>query len=1186
MKKNLLLTFLLFVGTIVNAQIEPTAYRGAFAPAPAAMWTDTWTNFTPQTTDYATKTAGGNAITKTDVQVDGNIDSNTYWTKDKLYHLNTVIYITNNATLTIQPGTVIVGNKAAVGGSALVVTRGAKLIADGTKNEPIVFTSNQAAGSRATGDWGGVILLGKSTYNLNGGEGSIEGIIPSDYTKFGGLLAPVATDNSGILRYVRIEFGGYVFSPNNEINGLTMGAVGNGTVIDYVQTSFINDDSFEWFGGTVNCKHLVAFSNIDDDFDTDNGYSGTVQFGLALRDPSRADAPAVSTSEGFESDNNATGSTATPKTSAIFSNMTMIGASYRATLPGASALAVGYERAVRIRRNSELKIYNSVFTDYKKGLELNGSACIANLAANTLQFRNNILSGSGTGTNLTGITSTEFTDRGNSQVTSAGATTLMTAPYDVTDGTKYYGGSIDFRPLAAGPLESGSSFANSYINAALTKAAPVVTPTVLYCQGATASPLSATVSVNSGNTLLWYTVATGGVGSATAPTPSTATLGSTVYYVSQVYANATESLRSKITVTVSVPAMPTAITGSLPICSFIGTATPVTYTATLSTVIGTTYKWVLPTGATAASPAVLVSGTTYTTTSNAIVVSFAGVATGAATYPLSVQAVSPLGGCESAAKTITLTAALPVTPASLVLNDLASATPTTAITAVGPYVGTVKELKLTAGVVAGATYEWTLPAGARTTATTTAVAEETTGTFVTNTNVIYIDLAPEAGVGSLVISVKAKLGCGVSALARTLTLTKALPAVPALITPSSVNVCSVAGTSAIVSYSVAPVAGAFADGYSWTVPTGATIVTASPDGTLIDVTYSSSFTAGNVTVTASNGVGITAAKTLAVAKTAPAIPTITGQLTGITGNQNFRVNYFISSTNSTSKTITGPIGSILRSALQPSNTTNTLTTAESTFSVVFPTSYTTGTITATASNGCSTSAAKVITVTSATPVTYVAPTVIYGNNINEGGAATAATTYCTTVNSPKKVSVDAIANIPNGASFNGSVWSQGVYVWEVTGTNPGQIIAGQGTNAISINFYSPFGGAASTGTQTVSVKLVTPNNTTTVYSVDLNPGGCSTARMSAPEVVVSETQLYPNPTSDFFNLEIPANDLTSVDVTVYSYNGTIVNKKRHDLEKGNNTITTNVSSLANGIYFVKFENPTTKNVEVKRFIKK
>ena len=159
--------------------------------------------------------------------------------------------------------------------AALIAERGGKLIAKGTATEPIVFTSEEVAGSRKPGDWGGIILCGKAKNNQT--EQQIEG---GPRTKHGGADD---ADNSGALSYVRIEFAGYPFQKDKEINGLTLGSVGSGTEIDHVQVSYSNDDSFEWFGGTVNCKYLVAYKGWDDDFDTDNGFSGKVQYGLSLR---------------------------------------------------------------------------------------------------------------------------------------------------------------------------------------------------------------------------------------------------------------------------------------------------------------------------------------------------------------------------------------------------------------------------------------------------------------------------------------------------------------------------------------------------------------------------------------------------------------------------------------------------------------------------------------------------------------------------------------------------------------------------------------------------------------------------------------------------------------------------------------------------------------------------------------
>ncbi|MCX6181172.1 MAG: hypothetical protein NT150_04510, partial [Bacteroidetes bacterium] len=237
----------------------PTTYRGAFEPN-VAMWTDNWTNWDPQNTVYSNPTD----------TVKTSITTNTTWTANKTYILSGQIYVKNGATLTIQPGTVIRGNKASTG-AGLFICQGSKINAKGTAANPIVFTSNQAAGSRAQGDWGGLILLGRASNNQPNGIANIEGLAPTPETQYGGGLTPDDTDNSGTLSYVRVEWGGYVYQQDKEINGITFGSVGNGTTVDHIQVSYSNDDAFEWFGGTVNCKHLVSYRNLDDDFDTDFG---------------------------------------------------------------------------------------------------------------------------------------------------------------------------------------------------------------------------------------------------------------------------------------------------------------------------------------------------------------------------------------------------------------------------------------------------------------------------------------------------------------------------------------------------------------------------------------------------------------------------------------------------------------------------------------------------------------------------------------------------------------------------------------------------------------------------------------------------------------------------------------------------------------------------------------------------
>ena len=374
---------LMLASIIVSAQ-DVTSYRGAFAPAPTRQWTESWANFDPQNAAYPA----------TNVTVSGTITANTTWTSNNTYLLSGVVYIDSLITLTIEPGTVIRGSG---GNSSLLVERGGKLIAEGTQCNPIVFTSNVAAGSRAPGQWGGIVVLGRARHNL-GTNILIEGLDPANIENYHGGTDD--DDNSGVLKYVRIEYGGFIFSANNEINGLTMGSVGRGTTIDYVQVSFINDDAYEWFGGSVNAKHLVAYRNIDDDFDTDNGFSGIVQYALSIKDPALSD---VSQSEGFESDNDnpGTGQSRYPKTSASFYNVTQLGAfrcASNAAGSGVSPTSFLHRRGARLRRNTDLKVFNSIFMANWRGLFLDGALALANVDQDSLVFRNNIIAGDFTST--------------------------------------------------------------------------------------------------------------------------------------------------------------------------------------------------------------------------------------------------------------------------------------------------------------------------------------------------------------------------------------------------------------------------------------------------------------------------------------------------------------------------------------------------------------------------------------------------------------------------------------------------------------------------------------------------------------------------------------------------------------------------------------------------------------------
>jgi hypothetical protein len=384
------------------------------------------------------------------ITVSGDITTDTKWYANARYMLSGFVYVKNNATLTIEPGTIIKGVSGTKG--ALMIERGSKIMAAGTADKPIVFTSDKPKGQRAYGDWGGVVLCGKAPTNKHDsgtGVGVAEGGIGSLY----GGTDP--NDNSGVLQYVRIEFPGIglTATANSEINGLTLYAVGSGTTIDHVQVSYSGDDSYEWFGGSVNCKYLVAFRGWDDDWDTDNGYSGKVQFFVSLRDPAIADQ---STSNGFESDNDADGSTLSPFTSAMFVNGSVFGPKVTTSTTINSLFGHG----MQIRRGSRLSIYNTVVAGWPYGLYVDGALGDSPLQAtnNVLQIENCVISGMGTNykenaTSLAGTAAWFTVAARNNTVYATNDLLQIADPFNLS--------SPNFLPAAGSPLLTGASFSNS-----------------------------------------------------------------------------------------------------------------------------------------------------------------------------------------------------------------------------------------------------------------------------------------------------------------------------------------------------------------------------------------------------------------------------------------------------------------------------------------------------------------------------------------------------------------------------------------------------------------------------------------------------------------------------------------------------------------------------------------------------
>ncbi len=316
--------------------------------------------------------------------LEGNLPTQTLY-PDVNYLLKGQVFVREGVVLSILPGTMIKGDKTTRG--TLIVDRGGKIFAEGTPSEPIVMTSSQPAGMRDRGDWGGLVILGNA--GVNRIDPAIEGIFPPVY--FGGnpsnqLSSSNINDDehSGVLRYVRVEFGGIELTPNNETNSMSFGGVGRGTTIEYCQVSVGGDDGFQWFGGTVNAKYLISFAMNDDDFDCDMGWRGNVQYGLAVRFPGFATPDG---SNAFECDNGPTDDDLAPYTTGTFSNMTVIGP----IKSGASTANGNFAQAIDVRRRAAARIANSVLTGFPRGVRMSNLSVQDQYESNLGYLHNNIL---------------------------------------------------------------------------------------------------------------------------------------------------------------------------------------------------------------------------------------------------------------------------------------------------------------------------------------------------------------------------------------------------------------------------------------------------------------------------------------------------------------------------------------------------------------------------------------------------------------------------------------------------------------------------------------------------------------------------------------------------------------------------------------------------------------------------
>lgn len=315
------------------------------------------------------------------VDVRNSVKGNITWSADSVYRLRGYVYVDGPSVLTIEPATRIISNNDSAG--VLIIYQGARIMAEGTKDRPIIFTS--AESNPKPGDLGGLVLVGKATGN--GNHSALEGGVDAAHKTFGG---DDDKDSSGILKYVRIEYAGKAVNPNDEVNGLSLYTVGSGTTIDYVQVVRGLDDAYEFFGGAVQCKHLIAYNSADDDYDMDDGFHGKIQFAISIKDPKFTDMKSGGDlSNNFEVDNtNGTSKpfTAMPITHPLLSNFTAVGTN------NASGTSSDYGYGMRWRRGSQVEMVNSiVIGGQKAGLDIDDDPTSAYYKGGISGFRNSFL---------------------------------------------------------------------------------------------------------------------------------------------------------------------------------------------------------------------------------------------------------------------------------------------------------------------------------------------------------------------------------------------------------------------------------------------------------------------------------------------------------------------------------------------------------------------------------------------------------------------------------------------------------------------------------------------------------------------------------------------------------------------------------------------------------------------------
>jgi len=295
----------------------------------------------------------------------GTIADDLTLTADKSWVLRGGVFIGDDeaeTVLTIEPGTTVYGESSTDG--MLVIRRASKLMAQGTAAAPIVFTSSKQEGERSRGDWGGIIVNGRSTINScgEGGSGACEAFGEGGTGFYGG---DDESDSSGVFEYVRVEFAGTLLSPDNELNGIAFQGVGSGTVIDHVQVHMNADDGIEFFGGTANAKHILVTGVGDDALDWTDGWRGKAQHIVLQQYDDAGD-------QGIEADNNGEVNEATPRSNPVLSNVTIIGS------PDSASSDLG----MLLREGTAAELHNVIVAGFNEGcIDIDNDATWAQVGA-------------------------------------------------------------------------------------------------------------------------------------------------------------------------------------------------------------------------------------------------------------------------------------------------------------------------------------------------------------------------------------------------------------------------------------------------------------------------------------------------------------------------------------------------------------------------------------------------------------------------------------------------------------------------------------------------------------------------------------------------------------------------------------------------------------------------------------